>query len=58
VHNTAELQAARRAGHAAYDRRLAELEVLSAARIWDLVVPGQVLLRLAVAELGVTLPPD
>jgi hypothetical protein len=57
-HNTAELQAARRAGHAAYDRRLAELEVLSAARIWDLVVPGQVLLRLAVAGLGVTLPPD
>ena len=35
-----------------------ELEVLSAARIGDLVVPGQVLLRLAVAGFGVTLPPD
>lgn len=57
-HNTAELQTARLAGRAAYDARLAELEVLSAARIGDLVVPGQVLLRLAVAGFGVTLPPD
>jgi hypothetical protein len=56
-HNTSELQAARLAGPAAYDGRLAELEVLSAARIADLLAPGQVLLRLAVAGFGVTLPP-
>ncbi len=37
--------------------RLAELEVLSAARVADLLAPGQVLLRLAVAGFGVTLPP-
>ena len=56
-HNTVELQAARVAGTAAYQERLAELEVLSAARIADLLAPGQVLLRLAVAGFGVTLPP-
>ncbi len=56
-HNTVELQAARLVGPAAYDDRLAELEVLSAARIADLLAPGQVLLRLAVAGFGVTLPP-
>lgn len=55
--NTVELQAARLAGPTAYDARLAELEVLSAARIADLLAPGQVLLRLAVAGFGVTLPP-
>jgi hypothetical protein len=56
-HNTVELQATRLAGPTAYDARLAELEVLSAARIADLLAPGQVLLRLAVAGFGVTLPP-
>jgi hypothetical protein len=56
-HNAIELQAARVAGPAAYDGRLAELEVLSAARIADLLAPGQVLLKLAVAGFGVTLPP-
>jgi len=56
-HNTVELQAARLDSHAAYDARLAELEVLSAARIADLLAPGQVLLRLAVAGFGVVLPP-
>ncbi len=56
-HNTVELQAARLAGPTAYDARLAELEVLSAARIADLRAPGQVLLRLAVAGFGVVLPP-
>jgi hypothetical protein len=56
-HNTTELQVARLAGPAAYDDRLAELEVLSAARIADLLAPGQVLLRLAVAGFGVVLPP-
>jgi len=57
-HNTGELQAARLAGPSAYDVRLRELEVLSAARIGDLLAPGQVLLRLAVAGFGVTLPPE
>jgi hypothetical protein len=56
-HNTSELQVARRAGESQYAARLAELEVLSAARIADLLAPGQVLLRLAVAGFGVTLPP-
>ena len=37
--------------------RLGELEVLSAAKIADLLAPGQVLLRLAVAGFGVVLPP-
>jgi len=56
-HNTRELQRARLAGTESYAARLAELEVLSAARIADLLAPGQVLLRLAVAGFGVTLPP-
>ena len=56
-HNTRELQQARLAGPEAYAVRLAELEVLSAAKIADLQAPGQVLLRLAVAGFGVTLPP-
>ncbi|MFD7157999.1 DUF5995 family protein [Kribbella sp. NPDC059898] len=54
-HNTEELQRARLDG--TYDRRLAELEVLSAAKVADLLRPGQVLLRLAVTGFGVTLPP-
>jgi hypothetical protein len=56
-HNVGELHAARLAGEDAYRVRLAELEVLSAARIADLLAPGQVLLRLAVAGFGVVLPP-
>jgi hypothetical protein len=56
-HNVTELHAARLLGEDAYRARLAELEVLSAARIADLLAPGQVLLRLAVAGFGVTLPP-
>jgi hypothetical protein len=56
-HNTVELQQARVMGEEMYAARLAELEVLSAARIADLLAPGQVLLRLAVAGFGVTLPP-
>src|SRR5215467_10518768 len=56
-HNTVALQAARLDGSTAYDARLGELEVLSAARIADLLAPGQVLLRLAVAGFGVMLPP-
>jgi hypothetical protein len=54
-HNTFELQRARVAG--TYEKRLAELEVLSAAKVADLLRPGQVLLRLAVTGFGVTLPP-
>jgi hypothetical protein len=57
-HNTRELQRARVAGPQQYARRLGELEVLSAARIADLLRPGQVLLRLAIVGFGVTLPPE
>ena len=39
------------------EARLAELEVLSAAKVADLLEPGQVLLRVAFSEFGVTLPP-
>jgi len=56
-HNTIELQRARAASDMAYRERLGELEVLSAAKIADLLAPGQVLLRLAVAGFGVVLPP-
>ncbi|HEU4946169.1 MAG TPA: DUF5995 family protein [Kribbella sp.] len=56
-HNTGELQRARVIGPQAYAVRLAELELLSAAKVADLLRPGQVLLRLAVAGFGVTLPP-
>jgi len=56
-HNVGELHAARMVSDDAYRVRLAELEVLSAARIADLLAPGQVLLRLAVAGFGVVLPP-
>jgi hypothetical protein len=56
-HNTLELRDSRVAGPDEYGRRLAELELLSAAKIADLLQPGQVLLRLAVAGFGVSLPP-
>jgi hypothetical protein len=56
-HNVGELQQARLLGTRKYKSRLAELEVLSAARIADLLAPGQVILRLSVAGFGVTLPP-
>jgi hypothetical protein len=56
-HNTLELHRCRVAGPQEYAVRLAELELLSAAKIADLLQPGQVLLRLAVAGFGVTLPP-
>ncbi len=55
--NVEELHLARLAGPDSYRARLAELEVLSAAKIADLLAPGQVLLRLAVAGFGVVLPP-
>lgn len=56
--NTLQLWQARVAGEVVYATRLAELEVLSAAKIADLLAPGQVLLRLAVAGFGVSLPPE
>ncbi len=57
-HNTVELQSARvSTAETAYAKRLAELELLSAAKIADLLRPGQVLLRLAITGFGVTLPP-
>ena len=56
-HNTIELHRARLDGPDVLAARLAELEVLSAARIADLLAPGQVLLRLAVVGFGVLLPP-
>jgi hypothetical protein len=56
-HNALELHDSRVAGPGEYAVRLAELELLSAAKIADLLQPGQVLLRLAVAGFGVTLPP-
>jgi hypothetical protein len=56
-HNAWELQAARLLGAQDYRIRLSELEVLSAARIADLLAPGQVLLRLSITGFGVVLPP-
>jgi hypothetical protein len=56
-HNTLELHRARLDGPEAYRVRLGELEVLSAAKIADLLAPGQVLLRLALTGFGITLPP-
>jgi hypothetical protein len=56
-HNTLELHASRLEGPQEYAVRLAELELLSAAKIADLLQPGQVLLRLAIAGFGVSLPP-
>ena len=56
-HNAHELQTARLTGKVAYRKRLAELEVLSAAKIADLLAPGQVILKSAVGGFGVTLPP-
>ncbi len=55
-HNAVALNAARARGRAAYTGRLGELEDLSAARVAELVRPGQVLLRLAVHGFGVRLP--
>jgi hypothetical protein len=55
--NVAELQRARLEGADAYRGRLAELELLAAAKIADLLRPGQVLLRLAMTGFGITLPP-
>jgi hypothetical protein len=55
--NVVELQRARLEGGDVYSGRLAELELLAAAKIADLLRPGQVLLRLAMTGFGITLPP-
>ena len=54
--NTHLLDAARRAGPNVYADRLADLERLAAARVADLMAPGQVVLKLAVKGFGVRLP--
>jgi hypothetical protein len=55
-HNAGELAQAREAGPEALARRVADLDVLCAAKVADLLAPGQVLLRLGVIGFGVTLP--
>lgn len=55
--NTAVLQAARARGSQSYRAALAELELLTAAKIHDLLAPGQVLIKLAAGGFGVLLPP-
>jgi hypothetical protein len=54
--NALALAASRREGSEALDRRLRELERLSAARVADLRAPGQVILRLGARGFGVLLP--
>jgi hypothetical protein len=53
--NTIALSAARRAGTAALASRLEDLSRLSAAKLQQLVAPGEVLLKLAVTGFGVRL---
>ena len=55
--NVTQLHDARLIGVETYAARVAELEVLAAAKIADLLRPGQVLLRLATTGFGVVLPP-
>jgi hypothetical protein len=55
--NVAALHQARLAGPEAYQTRLAELELLAAAKVGDLLAPGSTLVKLAIAGFGVTLPP-
>jgi hypothetical protein len=57
-HNALELNQARLRGDEAYRARLHDLEVLSAARVNDLLRPGFVLVRLGLAGFGVVLPPE
>jgi len=56
--NTLQLWRAKSVEKSVYATRLAELELLSAAKISDLLAPGHILLRLAVAGFGVSLPPE
>ena len=54
--NAVQLNLARREGADALAARLSELEELCSARVADLRVPGQVLIKLAVRGFGVQLP--
>lgn len=56
-YNAHQLHLARAEGRSSLEQRLGELEVLSAAKVAELVEPGQVLLKVAVSGFGVTLPP-
>lgn len=56
-HNTLALHEARLRGARATERRIADLDALSSARVADLLLPGPVLLRLALRGFGVLLPP-
>src|SRR5438093_12187967 len=55
--NALELSLARRLGAEAYAARLRELEDLCRRKVEDLVRPGKVLVRLALAGYGVLLGP-
>ena len=55
--NVLALHAARLDDETALATRLAELEVLAAAKVADLLTPGLLLPRLAVAGFGIRLPP-
>jgi hypothetical protein len=55
--NVLALHDARMAGAEPHRVRLAELEVLAAAKVADLLTPGLLLPRLAVSGFGVRLPP-
>jgi len=57
-HNTVALHEARLRGAGATERRLADLDALSSARVADLLLPGPVLLRVALRGFGVLLPPS
>jgi len=54
--NAIALSRARRSGPGAYAAALSQLEELSAAKVAGLRAPGQVLLKLAAAGFGVSLP--
>jgi hypothetical protein len=54
-HNSMVLDRARRTGPERYQTVLAELEALSAARLVDLIAPGQVILKLVRKGFGVVL---
>ncbi len=54
--NATALSRARRQGPDAYNRVLAQLEQLSAAKVTQLQAPGQVILKLAATGFGVRLP--
>ena len=57
-HNTVALHEARLHGAGATERRIADLDALSSARVADLLRPGPVLLRVALRGFGVLLPPS